>query len=206
MPMPALGLASSPNSPAAKSGINKTGGMTKKTSSQNPARPAPAIGVSACLLGMKVRWDGGHKQDWYVRKVLAKHFELVAICPENECGLGIPREPVRLEGDPDRPRLFTLNSRIELTGKMEAWIERRLGELEQVDLCGFVFKAKSPSCGLKSTKIFGNGSVFLSGRGLFAAAFTKRFPAIPVVEENDLHDPLAKAIFIEKLTRFGKLR
>ncbi len=164
----------------------------------------PKLGVSACLLGRKVRWDGRHKYDWYIRDVLGKYFDIIGICPETECGLGVPREPIRLEGAPDTPRVVTLKSRIDITAMMQEWIRRRLDELEGSNLCGFVFKAKSPSCGLKTTMIFDKNHIHTCRRGIFAAALLAKFPHLPAAEETDLHDPLQKAVFLEAVCRFVK--
>ena len=160
----------------------------------------PRLGVSACLLGLKVRWDGRHKLDRYVRDVLARHFELVAVCPEHECGLPIPREPIHLEADPARPRLVTVNTGVDLTARMQAWIDKRLDQLTGLELCGFVLKSKSPSCGLK-VKVFSNGKICGFASGLFAAALAARFAWLPLAEETDLRNPTAKARFMDRLCR-----
>jgi uncharacterized protein YbbK (DUF523 family) len=105
------------------------------------------IGVSACLLGEKVRFDGGHKHNRYITQTLERFFEFVPVCPESECGLGIPREAMRLEGEVSRPRLVTNKTRIDHTDQMLSWAAGRLDALEKEDLCGFIFKKDSPSSG-----------------------------------------------------------
>ncbi|HSO21050.1 MAG TPA: DUF523 domain-containing protein, partial [Desulfosarcina sp.] len=145
------------------------------------------IGVSTCLLGENVRYDGGHKHDPYITQTLGRFFAFVPVCPEAECGLGIPREAMRLVGDVDDPRLVTNKSGIDRTDQMKAWIGGRLDQLARENLCGFIFKKGSPSSGLYRVKVYNRGGQPVnSGRGLFAAAFTSRFPRIPVEEEGRL--------------------
>ena len=108
------------------------------------------IGVSACLLGEKVRFDGGHKHDPYLTDTLGPFFDYVPVCPEVEAGFGVPREPMHLEGDPAEPRLVTLNTHRDLTAAMRTWAQRRVRQLEKEHLHGFVFKANSPSSGSPS--------------------------------------------------------
>lgn len=158
------------------------------------------IGVSACLLGERVRYNGGHKLDSYVAEELARRFEFIPVCPEFELGLGVPREPMRLEGDPDNPSLVTVETRRDLTGSMQAWCSKRVGELERDNLCGFIFKSRSPSCGLhvEVYKKKGNASSAAEkGRGMFAAVFMKRFPGIAVAEAEQLHEPDSRKEFID---------
>lgn len=166
------------------------------------------IGVSTCLLGKKVRYDGGHKHDRYITQTLGQYFAFVPVCPESECGLGIPREPMRLMGEVDHPRLITNKTGIDLTDRMLSWIPGRLASLEKEDLCGFIFKKGSPSSGLHRVRVYDEkGHPANSGRGLFATAFTQRFPRIPVEEEGRLNDPLLRENFIEQvfaLTRWRK--
>jgi len=102
------------------------------------------LGISTCLLGEPVRYDGGHRLDRYLRDVLGPHVEYVAVCPEVECGLPVPRESMRLEGDPQASRLVTTRTRIDHTDRMIEWAKRRVRELETESLCGFIFKANFP--------------------------------------------------------------
>jgi len=165
------------------------------------------IGVSACLLGEKVRFDGGHKHDPYITRTLGKFFEFVPVCPEAECGLGIPREAMRLVGDVDDPRLVTNKTGIDRTDQMNAWLGGRLDQLARENLCGFIFKKGSPSSGLYRVKVYNDrGHPARSGRGLFAAAFTSRFPRIPVEEEGRLHDPVLRENFIEQVFALKRWR
>ncbi len=159
------------------------------------------LGISACLLGENVRYDGGHKLDRYLRDTLGAHVEYVPVCPEVECGLGVPRESMHLEGNPERPRLVTTRTRLDLTGRMEAWAGRRVAELEKEGLCGFVFKSRSPSSGMERVSVFpeGGGQAVKKGSGIFARIFMERFPLLPVEEEGRLQDPVLRENFIERI-------
>ena len=141
------------------------------------------LGVSACLLGERVRYDGGHKRDAYLADVLGPQVEWVAVCPEVELGLGVPRPTLSLVGDP--PRLVQDATGADLTERMRAYAEARVGELERLGLDGYVLKSGSPSCGVFDV------------RGLFAAALVARLPALPVEEEGRLADPAVRARFLE---------
>lgn len=160
----------------------------------------PKLGISTCLLGENVRYDGGHKLDRYLRDVLGPFVEWVPVCPEAECGLGIPREAMHLEGTPEAPRLITRKTRIDHTDKMVRWAEMRLNELQKENLCGYVFKAKSPSSGMRDIKIYSEkGHPLSKGSGIFAGLFMKRFPLIPVEDEGRLNDPGLRENFIERI-------
>lgn len=158
------------------------------------------VGVSSCLLGNKVRYDGGHKHDRYITDILGSYFDFVAVCPEVECGLSIPRETMRLVGDLEKPRLVTTRTGIDHTQKMLDFCNRRVKELERENLCGFIFKKDSPSSGLHRVKVFGkSGQSQKKGRGLFAAALVDNFPLLPVEEEGRLHDAPLRENFIENV-------
>ncbi len=161
------------------------------------------VGVSSCLLGNKVRYDGGHKQDRYIIDILGYYFDFVPVCPEVECGLPVPREAMHLEGDPEAPRLITIRSKVDYTDQMNSFCKRKIRELEQENLSAFIFKSKSPSSGLHRIKIY-NSSGFSgnTGRGLFADAFVKAFPSVPVEEEGRLHDIPLRENFIERIFCF----
>lgn len=165
------------------------------------------IGVSSCLLGEKVRFDGGHKHNRYITQTLGQFFEFVSVCPESECGLGIPREAMRLVGAVDAPRLVTNKTGIDHTDRMRSWAADRLDTLEKENLCGFIFKKDSPSSGLFRVKVYSDkGQPVRTGRGLFAAAFTARFPRIPVEEEGRLHDPVLRENFVERVFALRRWR
>ncbi|MCP4665034.1 MAG: DUF523 and DUF1722 domain-containing protein, partial [Deltaproteobacteria bacterium] len=165
------------------------------------------IGVSTCLLGEAVRYDGGHALDRYVTETLGRHMEIVPVCPEMEAGFGVPREPVRLKGNPASPRLMTVNTKKDLTGTMTAWARRRVRELEKEDLCGFVFKSKSPSSGMAGVKVYREkGMPVKKGVGLFARTFMEHFPLIPVEEDGRLHDLHVRENFIERIFTLNRWR
>jgi len=158
------------------------------------------IGISRCLLGENVRYDGGHKHDRYLTDILGKYFEYTPVCPEVEYGLPIPREPLRLVGKPEDARLVTLNTGIDHTDGMLEWAKGKLKELEEKDLCGFVFKSKSPSSGMQSVKVYGpSGVPVRKGVGIFAGAFTKRFPNLPVEEDERLYNTVLRENFMERV-------
>jgi len=161
-----------------------------------------AIGVSSCLLGEKVRYDGGHKHDRYITDTLGRFFRFVPVCPEVGCGLSIPREAMRLEGDSSAPRLVTNRTGIDLTERMLDFCRKKVVELEREDLCGFIFKKDSPSSGLFRVKVYGGGAPARNGRGLFADALVKHFPLLPVEEEGRLYDMNLRENFIERVFAF----
>ena len=158
------------------------------------------LGISRCLLGDEVRFDGGHKQDHFLTNVLGRYVEWVPVCPEVEAGLGTPREAMRLVGNPHRPRLMTITSKHDHTKAMETMVEERLDSLKEVDLSGFVFKRGSPSCGVERVRVYTpQGMPSHSGAGIFAKAFREEFPLIPVEEEGRLCDPSLRENFIERV-------
>lgn len=165
------------------------------------------IGISSCLLGHSVRYDGGHKLDRFLRDTLGSHVEYVPVCPESECGLGIPREAMRLEGDPENPRLFTVRSKKDITPLMKKWAAGRVRELEKEDLCGFIFKSRSPSSGMERVKVYNEKGIPVpKGSGLFAKEFMLHFPLIPVEDEGRLHDPGLRENFIERVFTLKRWR
>ena len=158
------------------------------------------LGISACLLGEPVRYDGGHKLDCWLRDTLGARVEYVPVCPERECGLGVPREPMHLAGDPERPRLITTHTDIDHTRRMERWCKMRVAELAKDDLCGFVFKAKSPSCGTERVRVYdASGIPSKRGVGLFARAFMQCFPLLPVEDDSRLRDARIRECFIDRI-------
>ena len=165
------------------------------------------VGISSCLLGERVRFDGGHKHDRYITDTLGQYFDFVPVCPEVECGLGTPRESMHLEGDPGAPRLVTSRTRIDLTERMQTWARRRVEQLEPEGLCGFIFKANSPSSGMERVKVLdAHGVPRRNGTGLFAAAFKRHFPLLPTEEEGRLHDPGLRESFIERVFALRRWR
>jgi len=165
------------------------------------------IGVSACLLGENVRWNGGHSRDRYLTDTLGLYVEYVPVCPEVECGMGVPRETLRLAGDPDNPSLVTSKTNIDHTDRMNRWARKRVKDLEKENLCGFIFKKKSPSSGLFNVPVrTSKGMPQKKGQGIFARIFTEHFPLIPVEEEGRLHDPKLRETFIEQIFTLKRWR
>ncbi|MBW1788307.1 MAG: DUF523 and DUF1722 domain-containing protein [Deltaproteobacteria bacterium] len=168
------------------------------------------LGVSKCLIGENVRYDGGHKLDRFIRDTLGQYVDFAPVCPEAECGLGIPREVMQLEGDPESPSLMTIQTRRDLTARMVPWARRRVRRLEAENLNGFIFKSRSPSCGMERVKVFNEKGVPTnSGMGIFARIFKGHFPLLPVEDEGRLHDPRLRENFIEaifSLKRWRELR
>ena len=165
------------------------------------------LAISSCLLGENVRYDGGHKLDRFIKDTLGQYVEYVAVCPEVECGLGIPRESVRLEGKPEAPRLVTTRSKIDLTLRMMRWAQKRVVDLEKEDLCGFIFKSDSPSSGMERVKIYDENKMPVKkGVGIFAGIFMKHFPLLPVEDEGRLHDPALRENFIERVFALRRWR
>ncbi len=158
------------------------------------------IGISSCLLGKKVRYDGGHKWDRYVTETLGQYFEWVPVCPEVECGLSVPRKAMRLIGDPASPRLVTIKTGIDHTERMLQWANKKLTALEKNNLCGFIFKSRSPSSGIGGVKVYTpSGMPSQRGTGIFGNAFIEHFPLIPVIDDGRLHDPCLRENFIERI-------
>jgi uncharacterized protein YbgA (DUF1722 family)/uncharacterized protein YbbK (DUF523 family) len=165
------------------------------------------IGISSCLMGNPVRWNAGHKLDKYLMQTLGQFVSYVPVCPETEAGFGVPRESMRLVGDPDKPRLITFKSKADRTEEMKRWAKRRVQELEEEDLCGFIFKSDSPSSGMSRVKVYSEkGMPRKIGVGLFAREFMKHFPLVPVEDDGRLHDPMIRENFIERIFTLKRWR
>jgi uncharacterized protein YbgA (DUF1722 family)/uncharacterized protein YbbK (DUF523 family) len=165
------------------------------------------LGISSCLLGQEVRFDGGHKLDRFLTGTLGKYVEYVPVCPEVECGLGIPRESMRLVGDPESPRLVTSRSNVDLTERMLKFARKRAKELEKEDLCGFIFKSGSPSSGMERVRVYGEkGMPQKRGVGIFAREVMNHFPLIPFEDEGRLHDPVLRENFTERIFALRRWR
>ena len=161
----------------------------------------PLIGISSCLLGNNVRYDGGHKLDLWLKDTLGNYVDYVIVCPEAECGFGIPRETMRLVGKSPEPRLITQRSNIDLSERMHSYSLSKVPELLQLELSGFVLKSKSPSCGMERVKVYphSGGVASKNGQGLFAQVLTNASPLLPCEEEGRLHDPVIRENFIERI-------
>ena len=164
------------------------------------------VGVSSCLLGEKVRFDGGHKRDRFLTEGLGPFVEWVPVCPEVELGLGTPRPTLRLSDSDDGIRLVTPKTGADHTEAMKAFARRRVRELAGADLSGYVLKRGSPSCGMERVRVYGRtGQPTGPGRGLFAAELLRHFPDLPVEEEGRLTDPVLRENFVERLFAYCRL-
>jgi uncharacterized protein YbgA (DUF1722 family)/uncharacterized protein YbbK (DUF523 family) len=165
------------------------------------------LGISSCLLGNAVRYDGGHKLDRFLTETLEQYVEFVPVCPEVECGMPIPREAMHLEGDPEAPRLVTIKTGIDKTDRMVHWAEKRVVELGKEKLMGFIFKSDSPSSGMERVKVYNEKNMAVrKGVGIFARIFMEHFPLLPVEEEGRLHDPSLRENFIERVFALARWR
>jgi uncharacterized protein YbgA (DUF1722 family)/uncharacterized protein YbbK (DUF523 family) len=165
------------------------------------------IGISSCLLGNPVRYDGGHKLDRFLVHTLGQYVEYVPVCPEVEVGLPVPREALRLVGDPSAPKLVTIHGKVDHTERMVTWAGKRVRALEAEGLCGFIFKSNSPSSGMERVKVYNDkGMPKKKGTGLFARVFMDHFPLIPVEDEGRLHDPKLRENFIEMIFTLKRWR
>jgi uncharacterized protein YbgA (DUF1722 family)/uncharacterized protein YbbK (DUF523 family) len=165
------------------------------------------VGISTCLLGEPVRYDGGHKRDPYLVDTLGRYVEWVPVCPEVELGLGTPRETLRLVRIGEEVRMVMPKTGQDHTEGMRAFARKRVRELEKEDLCGYILKKDSPSCGMERVRVFdAHGVPAKSGRGLFAEALLRHFPNLPVEEEGRLSDARLRENFIERVFAYRRLR
>ena len=180
--------------------------MQIEPSAASPPGAPIRIGVSTCLLGEKVRFDGGHKRDAFLVETFGRYVEWIPVCPEVEAGLGVPRESMHLRRVEDRVRLLTTKTGIDHTDSMRRFAARCVTALAASDLCGFVLKKNSPSCGMERVKIYGSSGPVAKGRGLFAEALLAAFPHLPVEEEGRLTDPHLRENFVERIFAYRRLR
>lgn len=167
----------------------------------------PRVGISACLLGSEVRFNGGHKESHLCSQVLAEHFEFVPLCPEVAIGLGVPRQPIRLVGDPHAPRAVgSLRAELDVSEALSDYGQRMAEQHDE--LCGYIFMQKSPSCGLERVKVYDAKGLPHKGggRGLFAAAFCARHPDLPVEEDGRLNDPVLRENFLTRVFAYAEWR
>jgi uncharacterized protein YbbK (DUF523 family) len=156
----------------------------------------PRVGVSACLLGQAVRYNGGHKRDALLLEILGPHVEWLPVCPEMELGMGTPRPPIRLQRRDEAIRLVMPSTGSDYTDAMREYAERRVEILAEAGLDGYVLKQGSPSCGMENVEVHGDGDPSRDGRGLFAEVLIARLPLLPVEEEGRLGDPLLRDGFM----------
>ena len=188
------------------------------TAEQSDAAPADAagpddqetirVGISACLLGEEVRFDGGHKRDRFLTEEFGRFVQWVPVCPEVEAGFGTPREAMHLRRSNGELRLVTVKTDRDVTAPMERLIRRRLPALGTEHLSGYVLKKNSPSCGLERVKVYDPSGAPSSekGRGLFADALIARYPLLPVEDEGRLSDPGLRENFVERVFAYSRLQ
>lgn len=179
--------------------------MHNRPDAEEPIR----IGISACLLGRKVRFDGGHKHDRYLTDTLGQYFQWVPVCPEVEVGLPTPRPTLRLEssGGGGAVRMVMPKEDKDLTREMQRYAKSRVAALADEGLSGYVLKKDSPSCGMERVKIYhGEGPPSRNGRGLYAEALLARFPRLPVEEEGRLHDPRLRENWVTRVFSYYRLQ
>jgi uncharacterized protein YbgA (DUF1722 family)/uncharacterized protein YbbK (DUF523 family) len=165
------------------------------------------IGISSCLLGRRVRFDGGHQKDRYITEIIGPHLQFVPVCPEIEVGMPVPREAVRLEGSPESLRMVGNKTGADWTDRMNRYARQRVRRDDLSELCGFIFKNRSPSCGLERVKLFLDKTLIeKKATGLFARAFVARFPYLPVEEEGRLADPGLRDNFIVRVFAYHRLQ
>jgi uncharacterized protein YbgA (DUF1722 family)/uncharacterized protein YbbK (DUF523 family) len=176
------------------------------SASEEPIR----IGVSSCLLGEQVRFDGGHKRNDFLTETLGRFVEFVPVCPEMEIGLGVPRESIRLVRngkDADAIRLVGNKTGLDHTDEMNAYAKRRTTALGREELSGYVLKKDSPSCGMERVRVYAtSGMATRDGAGLFASTLMGRYPNLPVEEEGRLNDPHLRENFVERVFAYRRLR
>jgi len=169
--------------------------------------PSLRLGVSACLMGRAVRFDGGHSRDRLLMGPAAPFAELVPICPEVEMGLGTPRPTIRLQREGELVKLVRPADGEDLTARMRAWAEQRVEQIAKMDLSGYVLKKDSPSCGMERVRVYDqNGSPGRDGRGIFAEVLMERLPLLPVEEDGRLHDAKLRENFFERAYAYDRLR
>jgi uncharacterized protein YbgA (DUF1722 family)/uncharacterized protein YbbK (DUF523 family) len=165
------------------------------------------LGISSCLLGKEVRFDGGHKRDRFLTGILGGFVEWLPVCPEVEVGMGIPRPALRLVRDGDELRMLEIASGRDHTRPMERYAARRVRALRGLDLCGYVLKKDSPSCGMTRVKVYeAKGMPRREGRGLYASALMAAYPNLPVEDEGRLNDAKLRENFIERVFAYRRLR
>lgn len=171
----------------------------RRSASGSP-HPLPTVGVSACLLGYEVRYDGGHKRNAFLTDDLDGHVHYVSVCPETAIGLGIPRPPIRLVGEPDRPRVVGVDDpSLDVTEQLQGFAGSQLKELAR--LSGYVLKKDSPSCGMGRVKVYAESvnHARRKGTGAFARVLMRGLPLLPVTDEECLNDAVLRENFINRV-------
>lgn len=165
------------------------------------------LGISACLLGDEVRFDGGHKHERFLTQTVGQFVTFVPVCPEVDIGLGVPRESLRLIQVGDTIRLVAPRSGSDHTEAMYRYAREKVQELKQQDLCGYILKRASPSCGMERVRLYNEkGMPEKKGVGLFAQVLLEEWPGLPVEEEGRLHDPVLRENFFERVFAYRRVR
>lgn len=176
-------------------------------SESEQSHPTLRLGVSACLMGSAVRFDGGHSRDKLLLGPVSAFAKYVPVCPEVEIGLGTPRPTIRLQRIRESVQLMRPHDGANLTAKMREWAERRVDQIEEMDLSGYVLKKDSPTCGMERVRVYDeNGSPSRDGRGIFAEVLMRRMPLLPVEEDGRLHDSRLRENFFERAFAYDRLR
>jgi uncharacterized protein YbbK (DUF523 family) len=162
------------------------------------------IGISSCLLGQNVRYDGGHKREPSLAQLFGPDVEWVPVCPEVEVGMGTPREALQLTRDGTRVRMLTVETRVDYTDIMNEWAKQRVAALAALNLDAYVLKSRSPSCGKDGVAVLDPAAGITEGRGLFAEALIAALPDLPVEEEAGLRDPAARERFVSRVLAYHR--
>ncbi|NOX42691.1 MAG: DUF523 domain-containing protein [Gammaproteobacteria bacterium] len=169
-------------------------------------RRKPRVGISSCLLGHYVRYDGKDKRNDFIVSRLSEYVEFIAICPEVGIGLGVPRAPIHLIDDPDTPEkpgaVFIHDPCIDVTQSLATYAKQIAQNYP--DLSGFIFKSRSPSCGLYNTPVFSSTTTqhIKNSSGIFASEITRLLPRLPTENEENLLETNNIENFIHDVTRY----
>lgn len=183
--------------------------MMKQEASQSRDKKV-RIGISACVLGHEVRFNGGHKLDSYIRDTVGEFAEFIPMCPEVEIGLGTPRESLRLvRHEKGESLLMAPKSHSDHSRRMARYARRKAKELEALDLCGCIVKKGSPSCGMERVRVYpeeGSAAPSRDGRGAFTRILMQEFPLLPIEEDGRLKDPHLRENFYERVFAYRRLK
>jgi len=176
------------------------------SNSETPSEAKPVVGISSCLLGENVRYNGEINLNKTLRNELGKAVTFVSVCPEVESGMPVPREPMDLFVVNEDIRIVTLESHRDMTDLIVKWAAEKLNRLAEQNLCGFILKARSPSCAISSAKVHSEQQLKSNGAGLFASALKQRFPELPVEEEEGLNTAAQRERFLQRVFRLHGIR
>ncbi len=175
-------------------------GVIPPCSGQTNASDKPLVVISACLLGENVRYNGKNKLDICLRDLLGRHVKFLPVCPEVECGMGVPRPPIQLFDIAGSTRLMTIDESIDFTERMNKWAREKLKELSFKNICGFVLKSGSPSCGPEGIDVFRDGNILKKdGIGMFAQHLFSLFTTLPVISDKMPLDRAAIEKFLKQV-------